>query len=261
MTPPTFDHTGGNESDQRRSTTADPAESAAIANLSKPSSAPRSRPHPTPYEALKRALSADLLRAEVQDRTTRLTGPEAKALALSILTSLNLTPSSPPHDLSTAQTYLNLRDAHTLTTQGMTTSSSIKKIRITRLTVDEDGYTVPIPVDANESAETETGTVRHVYDIAWTNTLGALNIEYSIRDLDLARATLDETVQETDGEAFRRMEKEGTAAIEGVRGGLAAIGGGEDWKAQFELMAFRFRMMRGRFEVAREKVLETVLSL
>jgi len=259
MTPPTFDQSGGNETDLRGSATADPAESTAIASLSKTSSPPKPRPQPTPYEALKRALSADLLRAEVQGRTTRLTGPEAKALSTSILTSLNLTPSSPRPDLTTAQTYLNLRDASTLTTQGVTTPSSIKKIRITRLMVDEDGYTVPL--DANESAE--TATVRHVYDIAWTNTFGALNIEYSIRDLELAPP--DQAVQGSDSEAFRRMEDEGTAAIEALRGQQTVIGGGEggitDWKAQYELMAFRFRMMRGRFEVAREKVLDTVLSL
>jgi len=148
-----------------------------------------------------------------------------------------------------------------LISQGVTSGSSVKKIRIAQFVVDEDGYTVPL-----EGAETaDGGTIRQVYDISWTNTFGTLNIEYSIRDLEIPARDNDQAVQgvqELDSHAFRRMEAEGNAALDALSGAQRTVAEeGTDWKAQYELMAFRIRMMRGRFENAREKVLDTVLSL
>jgi len=202
-----------------------------------------------------------LLRADIQDSTSRLTGPEAKGLSTAILTSLNITSTSPSPDLISAQTYLNLKDSTAFLSQGVTSSPSIKKIRIARFVVDEDGYTVPF-----EPTEPANGQkIRQVYNVSWTNNFGALNIEYSIRDLEMAPLINDQAgpgAQEADSEAFRRIEEEGTAAI-GQLSSAQRTGTAEatDWKAEYERMAFRFRMMRGRFEVAREKVLDTVLSL
>jgi len=256
MTPPTLDQRSTTETAIPRTTTI-----ATDITVPAPRLQPSQIPQPLAHESLKRALSADLLRADIQDRTSRLSGLEAKALSTSILASLNITSSSPSHDLITAQTYLNLKDSTSLLSQGVTSSSSVKKIRIARFVVDEDGYTVPL--EGTENAD--SGTIRQVYDISWTNTFGALNIEYSIRDLEIPAPGDDQAeqgAQELDSHAFRRLEVEGNAAIDALSS--AQRPGAEeetDWKAQYELMAFRIRMMRGRFENAREKVLDTVLSL
>lgn len=256
MTPPTLDQRSTTETAIPRTTTI-----ATDITVPAPRLQPSQIPQPLAHESLKRALSADLLRADIQDRTSRLSGLEAKALSTSILASLNITSSSPSHDLITAQTYLNLKDSTSLLSQGVTSSSSVKKIRIARFVVDEDGYTVPL--EGTENAD--SGTIRQVYDISWTNTFGALNIEYSIRDLEIPAPGDDQAeqgAQELDSHAFRRLEVEGNAAIDALIS--AQRPGAEeetDWKAQYELMAFRIRMMRGRFENAREKVLDTVLSL
>ncbi|KAK6416088.1 hypothetical protein LTR95_017507, partial [Oleoguttula sp. CCFEE 5521] len=161
---------------------------------------------PFTRETLHRVLTTDLLRAQLTGRANRLTSTEAKALAEIILTRLVTIPIShssnrAANTLTTAASWLGLGDQ--LNTPPGAASSSRKRLTTTRFRMSSDGYeelispstTLP-PPQSNEPS-----SVREVFDLSWTATLGACTASFALSDLSLPSSTITRASAASDAEA------------------------------------------------------------
>lgn len=118
------------------------------------------------FEALKRVLASDLLRAELTGRAQRLTGDEAKRLADAVLERLNVPRtdrSNVPDSTArlTAASWLGLGEQ--LHVPLGPAVGQTKKIRVTRFRTDAEGYEEIV-----STSDEGLGTVREVVDISWS---------------------------------------------------------------------------------------------
>ena len=139
-------------------------------------------------EELKRALAADLLRADITGRS-RLKGTEAKSLAEALLIKLqNQQRPSTPDDSDPS-----VEDTHKLTAAvwlGLSPQLGLdrsvapvggqKKLVVRRSKMGDDGYEVPL----DDDDPTTIGVVES-FDISWSLLLGGLAAEFSVKGLTL----------------------------------------------------------------------------
>ena len=146
-------------------------------------------------EELKRALAADLLRADITGRS-RLKGSEAKSLAEALLLKMQT-----PHHPTTSSDQNNgsnstnaAEDIHKLTAAlwlGLATQLGVdrsvaplavgqKKIVVRRSRTGDDGYEVPLDDD-----DPSTVGVIEAFDVSWKLLLGGLEAEFAIKGVTL----------------------------------------------------------------------------
>jgi hypothetical protein len=149
------------------------------------------------FEDLKRALAADLLRAEIEGRAKRLRGTEAKALAEAILSRMRTqqhSAVSDPGGISGLQSedvfrltsvgWLGLNIQLGLSSAGVQSTGAGKKITIRRFRVGGDGYDSPMDEDDAVDVGEE---VRETFDVEWTLAMGDLAGKFSLKGLILGQ--------------------------------------------------------------------------
>nr|OQO32423.1 hypothetical protein B0A51_00211 [Rachicladosporium sp. CCFEE 5018] len=148
---------------------------------------------PFTRETLHRVLTTDLLRAQLTGRANRLTSTEAKALAEVILSRLLTT--SPSHSttratntLTTAASWLALGDQLNIPPGAASGSHGYEEIISPSSTLPP-----PQPSDA--------ASIREVFDLTWTATLGACTATFTLSDLSLPSPTITRASAASDAEA------------------------------------------------------------
>lgn len=143
-TPPTLLVNGETKESDTRSDSDDPSRAAAMAaQFQQTDRIVEDRPPNFSFEALRRVVASDLLRADIRGRRQRLTGDEGKRLADSILDRLNVPRSdagNPREDLArlTAASWLGVGDQFNVPLGP--SAGHGKRINVTRFQTDADGY-------------------------------------------------------------------------------------------------------------------------
>jgi hypothetical protein len=207
-------------------------------------------------EDLKRALAADLLRADIVGRPKRLRGSEAKELAEALISNLRARQSSglvdgtSPSDeifLFTCATWLGLSAPSGSPAAGVwnpvvSSGSGAKKIVARKFRVNRDGYDSPVD-DEDEDMESEPSAIKETFDVEWELTLGGLGGKFHVKGLVLSEtqggtpANKDESPQSTTS--------------------------GEDtvdfWRSRSQNWEKRYKERDEEFRDLRDRVLETVM--
>ncbi len=224
------------------------------------------------FESMKRKLANDLLRGHIAGRQHRLTGEEAKRLADTILERLEIPRRSDgPEDglrLALAASWLGL-DPPASVRAGHGVSYG-KRITVTRIRIDEDGYE-----DIVSANDTESTVARETFDVSWTSTMGTCNGFFELKGLSLVDLPsklpdIHDTILESWIETAKRLgvdDKRVDVARQHARSGEAVVvrgragdGGDIDWKARCQALEFGFRMAKGEFLRYRERLVEKVLD-
>lgn len=162
---------------------------------------------PMPSDAdVKRALTADLLRADITGRK-RLSGPEAKLLAEAILRQLRFSqgPVNANAEIRRVICTSWLGMTHLLATDQGPVGSG-KTISVHQYRIDRDGYEIPIEEAHDENsddnqdsgndedeavAEPARRNIREIFDISWTLLLGGLSGQFQLKGLKLPTSSRD----------------------------------------------------------------------
>lgn len=183
-------------------------------------------------EDLKRALVADLLRAEIKGRTKRLRGTEAKDLADAILRKLNAQHTSGGQSTAAEDLHRFLCASWLGVIPNATPSSTGKKITVRRFRVGGDGYDSPLEED---DPLTDGDEVRETFDIEWTQTLGALSGTFAVNGVSLGLVENSEHGEDED------------------------MSGNEDWRAKFLRSEEKRREQEAELANLKTRVLDAVL--
>ena len=240
----------------RSATQGTPLRSASIPGMH------RQPPQPPTIsnEDLKRALAADLLRADLTGRGgKRLRGSEAKDLAEALLSRLRS--PQPQHHQQPAQqpSAFPAPDAFNTTSAAWLGLSqlaglpqltgSAKKIFVQRYRVGRDGYDSPIDDDDDQGEAQDgppqaaaEGEVRETFDIEWTAGLGALAGTFAIKGLSIGgwKGEAEDVSPRADGGAA----DEASAVV---------------WKQRFLAAERKLRDSRDEVGRLKERVLDVVL--
>lgn len=240
------------------------------------------------FETLKRALTTNLLRAELISRQRRLTSDEAKRLADAVLERLSIrrtTSPNPARDsiaLLTAASWLGLGDQ--LNIPLGPAIGHAKKINVTSFRTDAEGYEEIVSADQSWPNE----KLREVYDIYWTATQGSCTGSFSLRSLSLAPAEVARPERSTDPdihdavlravtEVSRRISKppedeevfvqrarknmDKIGGQEGVRSGGGDEDDGIDWKSRCRALEFGAMVAQGEMFRYKERLMEEILDV
>jgi len=257
----------------QRSNHARLASSSSHTTSSPPPPSKRCLPLPDfSSEDLRRALAADLLRADIQGRPKRLRGGEAKQLADALLRRLRSQQQQqqlqPPPPMSSSIGYaededlfnvaaanwlglaagLGMRDA-----VGVVVGSG-RWIRVSRFRVSGDGYESPVDdeedeVDGGGGDGGEHGReMREVFDVGWSLGLGGMVGRFDVKGL-----VLEGGERRSDGKDMGEVVDEG--------GGYASSKVYEESSYKEKYEALRRELMKREEEVRllRDRVLEAVL--
>jgi hypothetical protein len=205
------------------------------------------------FEDLKRALAADLLRAEIEGRAKRLRGTEAKELAevlLSRLRSQQHSAVSDPGGTSglqsedifrlTCASWLGLNIQLGLSSAGVQTTGAGKKITVRRFRVGGDGYDSPMDEDDAVDAGEE---IRETFDVEWSLAMGDSAGRFSLKGLSIGQR-----VRWDDGDG-----------LDTGAGAELADSGGKGWKERFLESERRVREQGEEIRRLKDKVLDAIL--
>ena len=231
------------------------------------------------FEALKRVVASDLLRAELIGRRGRLSGDEARRLAEAVLNRFNV----PRADTSNIQDDLaRLTAASWLGIGGQLNvplgpaTGQDKKITIIRFREDAQGYEEI--VSANEEFN---GQTRDMFDLTWTVSMGGCNGSFELKGLSMdtpgrhledshdgiinswaetaKQIGMPEDWVEARRQDFRDPnfgEKRGV-----FKTNAALAGENVDWKSKYQALEFGSRMAKGEFNRFRQRLIERVLDV
>jgi hypothetical protein len=229
-------------------------------------------------EELRRALAADLLRADVSGRAKALRGTEARDLADALLAALRSRAASPLDETAVdgavgaaaADEVARLACAAWLGLAGGTgaagqpwaaaaqaAGAAVKKIHVRRFRERADGYESPVDEeddvvmasagggdDEGGTAVSAGGGVRQVFDIEWELALGAVAGRFQTKGLVVgAPAT-------TGGALQSRDEQDDEAEEEGA---------GERLRRRCERLEERLRLRECELKDLRDQVLKVAL--
>ncbi|KAK8200851.1 hypothetical protein M8818_006168 [Zalaria obscura] len=200
------------------------------------------------YEALKRSLAADLLRADFSGRLhpPRLSGEEAKGLSDAILKKIGVPEADTENKRDDA---LRISSASWLglsSTLGFSAGSTLngKKVVVRRFILDHKGYEVPIPEDLNPGLEME---VREYFDVSWQLGFGGVSGDFSVKGVQLGEKQPSET---------EKLENNVMMILDSNKGKRDDE---VDWKAEYRALELGARMMKGQTDEMRERVLDAIL--
>ncbi|KAH9845236.1 ARS binding protein 2 [Teratosphaeria destructans] len=236
------------------------------------------------FEALKRILTSDLLRADLIGRRNRLSGEEAKRLADAILQRLGIPREDtdlPKDDIArlTAASWLGLGEQLNVPLGPAT--GSPKKITVTRFRTDAEGYEEI--VSASHDADGED--VREIFDLSWTVSMAGCTGSFTLNGLNLSQRREADTEDPhdrmlrkfmADAKALRLRDAAGDHLTRAMRevgepnAGFLGLGhddesaggaGPADWKAKYQALEFSARMAYGEMGRLKEEVLQRVLDV
>jgi hypothetical protein len=237
------------------------------------------------FETLKRALTTNLLRAELIGRRMRLTSGTARRLADAVLERLSVrrtTSPNPARDnvaILTAASWLGLGDQ--LNIPIGPAIGHAKKINLTRFRTDAEGYEEIVSADHDGSGE----QLRELYDLYWTSTQGTCTGSFSLTSISLAPAEVARPERSTnpdihdavlravvetsrkisnppDEEIFRQRAQRNMDRLPGQPGN----GGGDqddgiDWKARCKALEFGTMVAQGEMFRYKERLMEEILDV
>lgn len=226
------------------------------------------------FEALKRVLASDLLRAELFGRRGRLSGEEARGLAEAVLDRLNVPraeTSNMRDDLArlTAASWLGVGGQLNVPIGPAT--GQIKKITITRFREDTHGYEEIV-----SASEEYHGQTRNIFDLTWTASMGGCNGSFELKGLSLSPQTVQpddahDTIITAWAETAKQMGKPNDwiqAKVQdfhdpnfGDRNLRFNVDDNVDWRSKYLAMEFGARMAKGEFNRFRDRLIEKVLDL
>ena len=237
------------------------------------------------FETIKRALTTNLLRADLIGRSVRLTGETAKRLADAVLQRLSVprTPSSDPArdnvTLLTTASWLGLGDQ--LNIPLGPAIGNAKKINLTQFRKNADGYEEIVPADQEWPGE----ELRETYDLYWTSSQGTCTGSFSLTSISLAPAKVARPERSTDPdihdavlravvetsrkisnppdeEIFRQRAEKNMDRLNGQPGHR---GGDEDdaidWKARCKALEFGTMVAQGEMFRYKERLMEAILDV
>lgn len=238
------------------------------------------------FETIKRALTTNLLRAELMGRRDRLTSETAKRLADAVLERLSIrrTPSSDPARdnvaLLTAASWLGLGDQ--LTIPLGPAIGHAKKINLTRFRTDADGYEEIVSADQDRPGE----QLRETYDLYWTSSQGTCTGSFSLTSISLAPAEVARPERSTDPdihdavlravvetsrkisnppdeEVFQQRAQKNMDRLNGQPGhrGNNEDDDGIDWKARCKALEFGTMVAQGEMFRYKERLMEEILNV
>lgn len=277
-TPPALQVNGETKELETRSDSDDPNRGLIVTNPQAsaqivPRTGPEGQVAPKlSFEALKRILTSDLLRADVIGRRQRFTGDEAKRLADSMLERLSV----PRKETGSAQddtarmsaaSWLGVGD-QVNATHGLSAGHG-KRINVTRFRTDADGYEEII----YEEDDRQEG--REVFDVFWRASMGGCIGTFEMKGLSISAQTGDnESTTETmhdlmlrkSIEAIYRLDKNGwveNSMQEVAQSAARTSQAGDDkidWKAKCKAMEFAANVAKGEVDRARKRWLEKILD-
>ena len=218
---------------------------------------------PIPSDAdVKRALTADLLRADIIGRK-RLTGPEAKLLAEAILRQLRFSQSPMNANAEIRRVICTswLGMTHLLATDQGPVGSG-KTISVHKYRIDRDGYEIPIDETHDESSddnedsgneddqsmtEPTRKSIREIFDISWTLLLGGLSGQFQLKGLKLSTSSGDAI-----GSAGNPAD-DSTAAAEFLATGQ------DEWKQKWAEVQEALKAKDQELQQLRDQVINAVL--
>lgn len=225
------------------------------------------------FEALKRVLASDLLRADLTGRRHRLNGDEAKRLADAVLERFNVPRAdtdSPRDDIGrlTAASWLGVGDQ--LNVPLGPAIGQNKRVTVTRFRIDDEGYEEIV-----SAYDDNPGQIREVFDLSWTVTMGGCNGIFELKglslndpipkDADIHDRILDswyETVQRVgvgeDDVGRLRQKFANSDRLDNARGAVGEDG--VDWKSKYRALEFGMKMAKGEFDRFRHRAIEKVLD-
>ncbi|CAK1362106.1 unnamed protein product [Cercospora beticola] len=280
-TPPALQVNGEAKELETRSDSDDPhraflAQASADMQLATERSArtPLIADRPVPgfsFEALKRVLTSDLLRAEIHGRRQRFSGDEAKRLADSMLDRINVprTEANPRDDIArlSAATWLGVGDQANVPLN--TAAGHGNRVTVTRFRTDHEGY---------EEIVTDEGAmegIREVFDLQWHASMGGCVGAFEMKGLSLAgrAAAMDgptETVHDMmmrkSIEAIHKLDKNGwvdESMADIARSAARARQVGEeniDWKARCKALEFAANVAKGEVERTKKRMFEKIMD-
>lgn len=193
------------------------------------------------YEALRRILAADLLRADLSGRRQRILSDEAKRLADAILGRLGV----PCQDTeSKSDDAIRMAAASWL---GISSQLGFeagnpcreKEIVVHRFTTGPDG--APIELTPEQTA----ANFAEKFDVSWSLGFGGVGGRFAVVGLELEPEKVDP----------QDPEYRATQMISNVRGGDQEI----DWKTKFMSLDLTVRLMKGQLNRLQDRVLDAIL--
>jgi hypothetical protein len=244
---------------------------------------PPSFPGFTPWtaEELRRALAADLLRADVSGRAKGLRGTEARALADALLAALH------PRATATGQpgsadevarmacaAWLGLAGGNGAGGGAAAAAPAVKRVRVRRLRERGDGYESPIDEDEPEGGDDGGngtpmageddaaaggggGGVRRVFDVEWELGMGAVAGRFQTKGLVVGEPSSTSAQQP----APPPRGGAGDAGGETPGGGGGDEEGGPELRLRrhVERLEERLRAREAELKELRDQVLEVAL--
>ncbi|KAF2671900.1 hypothetical protein BT63DRAFT_183319 [Microthyrium microscopicum] len=202
--------------------------------------------HVISTDELKRALAADLLKADVSGRAKALRGTEAKDLAESLLAAMRTRISSPPAEgrslgatddtfRLTCASWLGLNPPPSWPSWTPVAPAGVKKIHIRRYRINHDGYDIPVD-ESDDEAETDSGRLKQTFDIEWDLSLGSISSKFQIKGLHI-------------GETFEHDDEDR----------LGVADASENWKSKAMVLQAKLKERNEEMKSLKDKVLEAVL--
>ncbi|KAF2206957.1 hypothetical protein CERZMDRAFT_52039 [Cercospora zeae-maydis SCOH1-5] len=280
-TPPALQINGEAKELETRSDSDDPhrgflarAPSGMQLTTGQSAQAPLGADRPVPgfsFEALKRVLASDLLRADVHGRRQRFSGDEAKRLADSMLDRLNVprTEANPRDDIArlSAATWLGVGDQATVPFNSA--AGHGKRITVTRFRTDHEGYE-EIVTDENT-----TDGIRDIFDVQWHASMGGCVGAFEMKGLSLAglAAAAEGSIESVHDmmmrksiEAIHKLDRKGwvdDSMADIARSTARARQVGEeniDWKARCKALEFAANVARGEVERTKKRMFEKIID-
>lgn len=224
------------------------------------------------FEALKRVLASDLLRAEVAGRRHRLTGEEAKRLADAVLERLNV----PRNDTEASKDDIARLTAASWLGVGEQLNVPLgpavgqqKRIAVTRFRRDDEGYEEVVAESDDDVEDT-----REVFDLFWTVSMGGCKGTFELRELSLGierprQIDVHDLMLETWAKTAIEVGMS-QSSMDHVRQVFQALppdnhrdgfgDDGIDWKARAKALEFAGKLAKGEFDRFRQRTIEKVLD-
>lgn len=268
---------------------------------SKPNTTPTPAPNSTPstgfaYEALRRILAADLLRAKTthsnnnnntnaQHNHFRILSSQANRLASAMLTRLDVPRAdtiSKKDDALRMAAASWLGVSHQLGFQAGTPCHE-KEIVVHHFDGSQTQTQTPLQDDenatshvhahananatahANASASSMAG-VSEKYDVSWSLGFGGVGGRFAVIGLVLEPEVIDPDDPEAKAleimKSVQQQQQQGREAGAGERSGAKGDGDGNgdvDWKARFMALDVAVRLMKGQVNRLQDRVLDAIL--
>jgi hypothetical protein len=194
------------------------------------------------YEALKRVLASDLLRANLTGRRNRLLGPEAMRLADAILQRFGVPKADTDNKSDDALRIAATSWLGVSRQLGFTSANPCKEkdIVVQRFALRDYGLEEQIGLD--EQAE----RIREKFDVSWSAGFGGVGGKFCVVGLDIGQ----EVVNPDDAEV---------RATEMIKEVASMKETDVDWRGKYMALDFTVRLMKGQLNRLQDKVLDALL--